>query len=70
VPFGLAEPGEVRLAVYDLLGREVVVLVEGSCPAGRQEVVFDRGGLAPGMYLMRLEVEGARAQTRSVLLVR
>ncbi len=43
----------VRLAVYDMLGRQVAVLMEGSYPAGDYEVRFDGSRLASGVYLSR-----------------
>ena len=46
----------VRLIVYDLLGREVAVLVNEKKDAGVHEVRFDGSGLASGIYLYRLQV--------------
>ena len=54
VPFELPAPAAVRLAVYDALGREVAVLVDGSRPAGAHEATLDAGALAPGVYFVRL----------------
>jgi hypothetical protein len=60
---------EVRLVVYDLLGREVGHLAEGRYPAGVHEFRFDAEGLSSGIYLYRLEA-GSFVQTRRMLLVR
>jgi hypothetical protein len=46
--------GRVRLAVYDLLGREVATLVDEKKAPGRYEVAFDAAGLASGTYIYRL----------------
>ena len=51
----LAATGRVRLAVYDLLGREVAVLADGTMEAGSRAVAFDAGTLPAGTYLVRLE---------------
>jgi hypothetical protein len=59
----------VRLAIYDLLGREVAVLVNEKQPAGRYEVTFDGGRLASGTYLYRI-VAGRFVQVRRMVLVR
>ena len=48
--------GHARLAVYDGLGREVAVLLDGAVDAGRREVVFDASALPAGAYLYRLVV--------------
>lgn len=59
----------VRLAVYDLLGREVTVLVNEAKAPGVYTVKFDARGMSSGVYLYRLE-SGTFVQTRSMLLVR
>ena len=59
----------VRLSVYDILGREVAVLVNGEKQPGSYEVSFDGSGLASGMYIYRLSV-GTFAQTQTMMLVR
>jgi hypothetical protein len=67
--FSLREPADVRLTVYDLLGREVGRLAEGSLPAGTHERVFEGGGFPAGLYVCRLQV-GEREFTRRMILVR
>ena len=58
--FVMPEPAEARMSVYDALGREVARLVEG-----RVEGVVEAqvGGLAPGLYLVRLTTERGRSET-------
>jgi hypothetical protein len=68
IAYVLAASGPIRLAVYDLLGREVAVLVDSYAPAGRYEVGFDAGDLPSGMYVYRLTADGfADAKTLIVL---
>jgi outer membrane protein assembly factor BamB len=45
---------QVKLAVYDLLGREVSTLLNGVHPAGTYTVTWDATGVASGMYVARL----------------
>jgi hypothetical protein len=59
----------VRLVVYDLLGREVAVLVDGYQVPGEHRVTFDARKLASGVYFYRL-VAGGAVQTRKMALVR
>lgn len=61
--------GRVRLTVYDLLGREVVRLIDGVYPRGRRAVEFDGSRLTSGVYFYRLENEG-RSATKMMLLIR
>ncbi len=67
--FALAEVGPVRLAVYDVLGREVAVLAEGVQGAGEHEVSLDASALPAGVYLVRL-VAGGAVHTQRLTLVR
>ncbi len=65
VPEGVLGP--VRVAVYDVLGREIAVLYDG--PAGERTVTFDASGLPAGLYVYRLEA-GGETQTQKAVLVR
>ena len=58
VSFSVAETSPVRLAVYDVLGREVAVLVDRTVEAGAHAATFDARGLAAGTYVYRLTVDG------------
>ncbi len=49
----------VRLTLHDALGREVAVVADGPLPGGRQTLAVDLGGLAPGVYVARLQAGGA-----------
>lgn len=69
IRFTLPHATQTRLAVFDLLGREVAVLIEGTLPGGRHEAVFEAPSLPSGAYLYRLEA-GAFTQTRSMLLLK
>jgi len=53
VPFALPEAARVRLEVFDLMGRRVAVLADAPFEAGRHAAVFEAGGVASGLYLVR-----------------
>ena len=59
----------VKVAVYDLLGREVAVLVNERKPPGSYEVSFDGSRLASGMYIYRMTA-GSFVQTRTMVLLK
>jgi len=69
IPFELAEGGHVRLAVFDLLGRQVAILADERFGPGRHERTFDAAGLSSGVYFVRLS-EGERIETRAISLLR
>jgi hypothetical protein len=59
----------VSLKVYDLLGREVAVLVNERKNAGTYEVQFDGSKLASGVYFYRIQA-GTFVQTRKLVLMK
>lgn len=61
-------PVHSRLAVYDLLGREVAVLVDGPMSSGAHSVTFDGSGLSSGVYLVRLTAGSESRVMRMTLL--
>jgi hypothetical protein len=69
IMFSLAAPGDVRLTVVDVLGREVRTLLREARPAGTHEVLFDAAGLAGGVYYYTLRAAG-RVETRKMILLR
>jgi hypothetical protein len=66
---GVSGISDVRLAVYDILGREVAVLVSERKAPGSYEVKFNAAGLASGVYFYRLTA-GAAVQTRKMVLLK
>jgi len=59
----------VRLVVYDVLGNEVVTLVNENKPAGRYEVEFNATGLSSGVYYYRFNSD-AFTQTKKFVLMK
>ncbi len=73
ITFELPVASNVRLTVYDVLGREVVRLASGSYPAGTHAVTWDgrdaAGAMVPsGVYLYRIDAGGFTQTRRMVLL--
>lgn len=74
IGYALERTGAVKLSVYDLSGRLVADLVNGSQPEGRHEAFWnglDRQGnpVGSGIYYYRLE-SPAKSQTQKMTLVR
>ncbi len=68
IRYATRRPGHVRLALYDLQGRLAATLVDAPETAGEHVVPLSAAGLAAGVYLYRLEVNGASTVRRVVLL--
>ena len=60
---------QVRLAVYDISGREVAVLAEGLYPAGTHQSVWDASSFPSGVYFACLTA-GDFQRTRKLLLIK
>jgi hypothetical protein len=69
IHYALKTQSEVRLAVYDLTGREVAVLAQGVQAPGEYLVRFAPENLASGVYLYKLQT-GSFTQTRKLVYVR
>jgi hypothetical protein len=59
----------VRLAVYDLLGREVALLVNEVKPAGTYEATWNASSMSSGVYICKFTA-GAFTQTRTMVLTK
>jgi len=69
IKYELPKSSDVRLSVFDMLGREVSVLVNERRDAGVHEVKFDGSNLASGVYFYRLHA-GDFAETKTLILLR
>ena len=69
IRYALPQAGQVHLAVYDLLGHEVAILVDRSKPAGNHTVRFGADNLPSGLYVYRLQA-GGEAIVRTMILVK
>jgi len=69
IGFSLDRPAQVKLAVYDILGREVAVLVDRSMNAGSHNVNFMASDLPSGVYFYKLQ-SGSSEQVRKMVLMK
>jgi len=54
VTFYMPKKEFVTLRVYDIMGREIEVLIQGEVPAGEHRLQWSAEGLASGMYICRM----------------
>lgn len=69
INFALKEAVEVRLDVFDLLGRHIQTLVQQPLDAGNHQIQFDASRLASGMYLYRIQA-GDFVQVKQMTLLK
>jgi len=69
ISFDVARETNVELTVYDMLGRQVITLVNKKYEPGSYTAPFDANQLASGLYFYRISMGGFQ-QTRKMLLVR
>jgi len=69
IAFELPSTSGVTLTIYDLMGREVDVLISETLSAGRHEVRWDARDLASGLYLYRL-IAGSYVKAKTLSLIK
>ena len=69
IDYTLPHAGAVTLSVFNTLGQEVGVLVQGTQVAGTHQVQFDGTQLTSGTYFYQLDFEG-QSRVRSFLLLK
>jgi hypothetical protein len=69
ISYELPEASHVTLKVYNMIGREVSLLVNEEEPAGVHHVQFDAANLSSGVYFYRIQTEHF-GQTKKLILLR
>ena len=62
IKFSLAFNSKVEMKVFDVLGQEVISLINKEMQAGYHEVVFDASPLSSGVYFYRIDASGVDGQ--------
>lgn len=68
IRFDISKQGNVKLAVYDIAGRQVAELINGNYSAGKYNYDFNAQNLATGVYFYRLETPGYTAIKKMILV--
>ena len=69
IRYALPQRSQVTLMIFNTLGQQVAILVNGEIEEGYHEVKFDAAGLASGVYFYRLQA-GDYAQMRTLCLIK
>jgi hypothetical protein len=70
ISFDLASPANVKVAIYDLLGREVAILAEGAFPSGQNQVLFTPSQSANSAVYFYKVTAGNRSVTGKMILLK
>lgn len=68
IRYEIAEAGQVRIAIYDLLGRELAVLVNENHAPGTYAVTFDASSYPSGTYIYEMATENYLQRKKMTLL--
>jgi hypothetical protein len=68
ISYAVPKASDIRLTVYDMMGREVSVLAAGRKAAGFYTVEFDGKNLASGIYFYRLKAGSTVLKQKMVML--
>jgi len=68
IQFALPNAGYVKLAVYDMNGKEVAVLVNGQLAAGTYKADYNASSLSSGVYFYKLTAKDFTATKKMILI--
>jgi hypothetical protein len=68
--YELSTAGTASIALFNVMGQQVRSLDLGSRPAGAHSVTVDAAGLASGLYLARLTVDGQARDAYKLMLMK
>jgi hypothetical protein len=68
ISYTIRESGLVQLKVYDVLGKEVLALVNENKEAGNYSVNFDASQLPSGVYIYRIQSGEFISSKKMILL--
>ena len=70
IAFGLPEAAQISVSLYDISGRLVTELVNGTVNAGNHTLVWDANAAPAGIYMVRMEADNGFKSIRKVMLVK
>ncbi len=70
IEFNIPQIGDVKLTVYDILGKEINTLINKNLNAGNYSVNFDGTGLSSGIYFYTLNYNGTQTITKKMVLTK
>ena len=69
ISFAIAKQVAVKISLFDILGREIAIVVDETLSPGKYKTVFDATGLSSGRYFYRIEA-GDFVETKKLILMK
>ncbi|RPI18230.1 MAG: M28 family peptidase [Ignavibacteriae bacterium] len=70
IEYSLVTESDIKIVMYDIVGREVRTLADGRLKSGNYSVNFNGSDLASGMYFYSMYVDGVLFDTRKMILMK
>jgi len=68
IPFALTKASDIKLAVFDIVGRQVAELATGQFQAGRHTLTLNAADYSSGVYIVRLEAGNQVSRMKMALI--
>ncbi|HMQ79640.1 MAG TPA: M14 family zinc carboxypeptidase [Ignavibacteria bacterium] len=68
IKYQIPKASNVKISIFDILGKEVASLINGRVEAGYHQVEFDGSNFASGLYLYKIEAEGFTDVKKMILV--
>lgn len=69
IAVSLPKQADIKLIVYDVLGREIIKLADGNFEAGKHDFKFNAANLSSGVYFYNIRTSG-QSITKKMLLIK
>jgi flagellar hook assembly protein FlgD len=70
ISFSIARTADVKILVYDVLGREVMTFINSRFNAGAHSFTFDGSELSSGIYYYTMYLDGSMFETKKMILMK
>lgn len=70
INFNISKQSDVKIIMYDILGREVMSVVNGKFSAGKYDVYLKANDLASGVYFYTMFLDGSFFDTKKMVMIK
>lgn len=64
------KPIDVKIVIYDILGKNISIPVDGELSPGKYSANFNAGNLPSGIYICELNIDGVRIEATKMYLIK